>query len=117
MIKQILAVITGYAIFVISSLLFFKFSGINPHAETSLNFMVLTAIYGTVISFISGGITQFISKAKTLKINYILAFIMAGFATFSLFKSNGAHWTQVMAIFIFSPVSILGGYFISKRSK
>jgi uncharacterized membrane protein len=78
--------------------------------------MILTAIYGIAISFISGLITQLISRTKKLKVNYVLAFIIAGFASFSLLKSSGSHWTQLFAVFIFSPVSILGGFFINKRS-
>ncbi|MBF4516052.1 hypothetical protein IRZ71_06850 [Flavobacterium sp. ANB] len=111
MIRQILAVIAGYAIFVISSVLLFRVSEVNPHSDASQLFMILTFVYGTVFSFISGLVTQVISRTKNLKVNYILLIIMAGFAAFSFFKSNGSSWTQLLAIFIFAPVSVLGGYF------
>lgn len=117
MIRQILAVIAGYAIFVISSVLLFRVSGINPHSDASQLFMVLTFVYGTIFSFISGLVTQVISKTKNLKINYILFIIMGSFAAFSLFKSSGSSWTQLLAIFIFAPVSVLGGYFWIRRNK
>jgi RsiW-degrading membrane proteinase PrsW (M82 family) len=114
--RKVLSIIAGYTIFVITALAIFKFSGQKPHADPSTVFVVLTAIYGTVSSFIAGLITQFISRTKNLKINYILAFIIAGFATFSLFKSAGNHWTQLLAIFIFAPASILGGLIYTKRN-
>jgi hypothetical protein len=117
MIRQILGVVIGYAIFVISSVLLFKFSKVNPHEEASKLFMVMTFVYGTVFSFISGLITQLIAKTKNLKINYLLFIIMAGFAAFSLFKSGGSFWTQLLAIFVFAPVSVLGGLFWIKKSK
>lgn len=117
MIRQILGVIAGYAIFVITSVLLFRVSGVNPHSEASELFMVLTFVYGTIFSFISGLVTQVISNTKNLKVNYVLFIIMAGFATFSLFKSSGSSWTQLLAIFIFAPVSFLGGYFWIKRNK
>lgn len=117
MIRQILGVIVGYAIFVITSLFFFKFSEVNPHEVASKFFMVLTFVYGTVFSFISGLVAQLTAKTKNLKVNYVLFVIMAGFATFSLFKSGGSSWTQLLAIFVFSPVSILGGLFWIKRSR
>ncbi|WP_264564103.1 hypothetical protein [Flavobacterium sp. N3904] len=116
MIKNILGVITGYVIFVISSVLFFKLSGVKPHSEASAVFMFLTFVYGTVFSFLSGLVTQIIAKTKNLKVNYALFFIVASFATFSLFKSDGSSWTQILAIFVFAPISILGGLFIIKKT-
>jgi hypothetical protein len=106
MIRKILSVIAGYAIFVVTSLSLFKISGQKPHSDPTNLFVILTAIYGIVFSFIAGLVTQLLSKTRNLKINYILAFIIAGFATFSLLKSEGSHWTQLLAIFIFAPVSI-----------
>ena len=54
---------------------------------------------------------------KKLKTNFALALIIVGFAAFSFFKSGGSHWTQTLAIFIFAPVSILGGLCYNKRQK
>ncbi len=115
MIRQILSVIAGYAIFVVTSLALFKISGQKPHSDSTNLFIILTTIYGAVFSFVAGLVTQLIAITSNLKINYVLAFIIAGFATFSLLKSEGNHWTQLLAIFIFAPVSILGGLFYNKR--
>jgi hypothetical protein len=115
MIRKILGVIAGYAIFVVTSLAYFKLTGHAPHADPTLLFVILTAIYGALSAFIAGLVTQLISRTKDLKINYVLALIIAGFATFSFFKSSGNHWTQILAIFIFAPASILGGLFYIKR--
>jgi hypothetical protein len=111
-----LGVIAGYAIFVISSVLLFRFSGVKPHSEASISFMFLTFIYEIVFSFLSGLVAQTIAKTKNLKVNYVLFVIMAGFAAFSLFKSEGSSWTQVLAFFVFAPISILGGFFIMKKT-
>lgn len=115
MTRKILGIIVGYAIFVISSLLFFGVSGQAPHADATISFMILTAVYGAIFSFISGFVSQLIAKTKDLKLNYLLAIIIAGFATFSFIKASGNHWTQLLAIFIFAPVSILGGQFYNKK--
>jgi RsiW-degrading membrane proteinase PrsW (M82 family) len=116
MIKKILGVIIGYAIFVVTSLLLFKLSGQNPHDQATIPFKIFTAIYGAVFSFVSGFVLQVIAKTKNLNLNYILAFIIAGFATFSLIKSDGSHWTQLFAIIIFAPISILGGLLFNHRA-
>jgi uncharacterized membrane protein len=116
MIRKILGVIVGYAIFVATSLALFKLAGQDPHGQATTNFQILTAVYGAVFSFFSGLVLQLIAKTKNLNLNYILAFIIAAFATFSLIKSVGSHWTQLLAITIFAPISIIGGLFINKRN-
>ncbi|MCP9770817.1 hypothetical protein EGI22_23175 [Lacihabitans sp. LS3-19] len=110
MIKKPLSVIAGYAVFVIFSVALFRFAGQKPHAEASLYFMILAAICGILYSVLAGFVVNLISKSKSLDMNYFLAAIIAGFAAFSMSKSEGSHWTQILAILIFAPVSILGGY-------
>ncbi|WP_462248761.1 hypothetical protein [Ferruginibacter sp.] len=117
MIRKFLRVIAGYAIFVATSLALFKLSGQDPHSDPTTFFIILTAIYGMLFSFFSRLVTQLIARTKNLKINFVLAFIIAGFAAFSFIKTAGNHWTQILAIFIFAPVSILGGLFYNKRYK
>jgi hypothetical protein len=115
MLRKILSVIAGYAIFVVTSLALFKLSGQAPHADPATIFIIITIIYGAVFSFAAGFVTQRIARTKNLNVNYILAFIIAGFAAFSLFKSAGNHWTQLAAILIFAPVSITGGLFACRQ--
>jgi len=115
MIRNVLSIIAGYTIFVITSLALFKISKQDPHSDPTTFFMILALIYGAFFSFVSGLVTQLIARTADLKINYILALIISGFATFSLFKSGGNHWTQLLAIFIFAPASIWGGLFYKKR--
>jgi hypothetical protein len=117
MIRNILSILLGYAFFVATSLVFFKISGRDPHAEPTILFVILTIMYGVVFSFLAGLVTRLISNTTELKLNYILACIIAGFATFSFFKSEGNHWTQLLAIFIFAPASILGVLFYSKQKR
>ena len=115
-VRVILGVITGYAIFVISTVLLFQLSGINPHADPTLSVMLLTVGFGLVFSFLGGFIGQWIAGTRTLTVNYILAFILAGFAAFSFFKTSGNHYSQLAAIFLFAPASVLGGWVRKKRT-
>jgi hypothetical protein len=115
MFRKILSVIIGYFIFVATSLAFFYFTDHNAHADPTYKFMMATAIYGTVSSFIAGLITQAIAGGKNLKVNYILALIIAGFAAFSYLKADGNHYTQILAIFVFAPASFLGGFLLIRR--
>jgi hypothetical protein len=115
MIRKVLSIIAGYAIFVVTSLALFKISRQDPHSHPTTFFVIFTIIYGAVFSFVAGLVTQLIVGKTSSTVNYILAFIIAGFATFSFFKADGSHWTQLLAIFIFAPVSILGGLFYNKK--
>ena len=44
-----------------------------------------------------------------MTVNIVLAVIMAAFAAFSFFNSTGEHYTQISAIFLFAPASLIGG--------
>ncbi len=115
MIRKILSILVGYILFVVTSILLFKISGQDPHQPSTLNFQLLTALYGALFSFLSGLVVPVIARTKTINLNYILAFIIAGFASFSLIKSEGSHWSQLFAILIFAPASIFGGLFYNRR--
>ena len=117
MLRNIVSVITGYAIFVVTSLAFFKFTGQNPHVAPTTMFLILTILYGAFFSFIAGLVAQLIASKKNINVNIFLALIIAGFATFSFFKSEGEHWTQIIAIFIFAPISFITGLFYCLRNK
>ena len=113
--RDILSVIIGYATFVISAVLLFQLSGIDAHADPSVGIILLVVSYGMIFSFLGGLLTQLIAKTKKLTINYVLAGIIAGFATFSLIKSTGSHYTQLAAIFLFAPASLFGGLTYLKK--
>jgi hypothetical protein len=115
MIRNILGVIVGYLIFAVSAVLLFKLSGQDSHGETSISFAIFVILYGAVFATIGGFAAKFIAGGKSLLSNYILAVLMAGFAAFSLFASAGNHYTQIAAIFLFAPLSVLGGYLFLKK--
>jgi hypothetical protein len=93
MIRKIAGIIAGYAIFVVSSLALFKLSGQDLHLQATTNFQILAAIYGATFSFLSGLVVQLIARTNILNLNYVLAFIIVGFATFSPIKSGRSRWT------------------------
>lgn len=110
MIRKILSIIAGYALFAVSSVLLFKITAHQPHKDASLSFKCVTIVYGLFFSILSGYVVQIIARQKKLNLNYILALVMFLLATASLWMSAGSHWTQLQAMFIFAPSSILGGY-------
>ena len=115
-VRNILGVIVGYLIFAVSAVLLFKLSGLDPHMDAGIGKMVMVIVFGVVFSFAGGYVTKLIAATNTQRANYALAVLMAGFATFSLFQSQGNHYTQIVAIFLFAPLSLVGGL-IRRRSE
>jgi hypothetical protein len=115
--RNIVAIVLGYAIFVISALLLFKLSGIDPHQEPSVGFIIVSIIFGLVFSFAGGFVTQLLSKPGSLVVNYFLAFIIASFAVFSMIKTSGNYYSQIVAIFLFAPASVIGGLIYLRKAK
>ncbi|OOQ59587.1 hypothetical protein [Mucilaginibacter pedocola] len=115
MLWKISAVIAGYMVFAISSVLLFNLTHHHPHADAPLSFKLITIAYGAFFSILAGAVVQLIAKQNKLTLNYILAGLMFVLAGTSMALSSGSHWTQLFAMFIFAPVSVLGGFIVFKR--
>jgi hypothetical protein len=102
-------------VFAVSAVLLFNLTGQKPHADATISFKVITALYGAFFSVLSGLILQLIARTKNLTLNFVLAFIMDAFAAVSVLTSSGSHWTQLFAIVVFAPASIVGGLIYLKR--
>jgi len=114
-VRNIVAVIFGYFIFAVSAVLLFKLAGIDPHAETGIGTKAGVIVLGCLFAFVGGYVAKLIAAGNSLTVNIVLAVLMAGFATFSFFKSPGEHYTQIAAVFLFAPASLISG--IARRSK
>jgi di/tricarboxylate transporter len=114
MLRKILAVIAGYMVFAVSSVLLFNLTHHHPHQDAPFNFKLITIAYGVCFSILAGAVVQLIAKQNTLGLNFILACMMFAFAGISMAVSGGSHWTQLFAMFIFAPVSIVGGYIVNR---
>ncbi len=115
--KKIAAVIAGYLIFALSAFLYFHLTGVEPNAKPTTMFAVVTTLYGLCFSYLGGFVLQMIARTGNLKLNYIMAIILAGFALFSLIMTQGSHWTQILSIVVFAPFSLYGGYCHTKRRR
>ena len=115
--RNILGVVVGYLIFAVSAVLLFKVSGIDPHVDTSFVRVTFVILFGAIFSFIGGFVAKAIAATPGMTVNYVLALLTAGFATFSMLKSPGNHYTQIAAILLFAPMSVCGGLLRAKFAK
>lgn len=96
-------------------MMLFSLSGIDPHADATLITMALVIAFGAAFALIGGYVCKLIAVTKALIANYVLALLMGGFAAFSFIKSPGSHYTQIAAILIFAPLSLVGGYIADQK--
>jgi peptidoglycan/LPS O-acetylase OafA/YrhL len=118
MVRNIIAVIIGYTVFALSSVLLFQLTGQAPHQDAPLQFKIITIFYGLFFSVAAGYVAQLIARQTKLTMNYILAALIFLLAAMSIiFSKDTSHWTQLFAMLIFAPASMIGGYLRSRRSK
>ncbi len=111
--RGIISVLVGYLVFALSAVLF-QILNIDPHSDPTTGFMTLSILYGLLFSFVGGLLTQLISKTGRLNVNYVLALFLAGFAAISYVATTGNHYSQIAAIFLSAPCTILGGWYYLK---
>lgn len=115
MARNIIGLIVAYLVFAVSAVVLFWLSGHAPHQAQPVGFEILTALYGLFFSLLAGAVQQFIARTGNLVINYALAAMIVVFAAASLITSTGSHWTQWLAILLFAPASIAGGWLYLRR--
>lgn len=117
--RSIGAVVVGYLVIGVSSILLFRFSGRNPHAPGSAKFVILSAVYGFFFSALAGFIAARIAGRLELLHGALLACLVAMIALISLFAQSGSGsvWSQMVALLFMAPAVMLGAmYCLGKRA-
>ena len=111
MLRSIGAVVAGYLVVGISSVLFFRLSGRDPHAPAPAAFMIVSAIYGFLFSILAGYLAARIAGRLELLHAAVLACLAALIALLSLFADlgRGAVWSEIVVLLFMAPAVMLGG--------
>jgi hypothetical protein len=112
LLRSILAVFLGYAIFAVSSGAIFLLSGHPAHAPASVAFMLMTVIAGIVFAAIGGYVAGWLAGRRPVAHAVAMAVLLATGAAVSLVMTlgQGAVWTQVAALVLMAPSAVLGGW-------
>lgn len=110
LLRNIAGVVVGYLIFAVGAVMLFQLGHIDPHADAGPATMIMVIIGGLVFAFVGGFVAKLIAPVGSFAANYALFFIISSFAAFSLTQSQGSHYTQLAAIFLFGPSSFVGGW-------
>lgn len=111
------SVVTGYLIFVFSSVLLFQFWGRDPHAPADLPFAVTSITCGVLFAFTGGYWAVKCSRRTSLAAGLWVGGLIGAIAVVSLVADDraGANWSQLAAIFLMAPAACAGGWFNLSR--
>ncbi len=110
--RSVVAVLVGYAVFAASAFAVFRLSGHAPHATASVPFMLLTSASGVVFAALGGYVAGWLAGRRPLAHAVAMALLLAAGAIASLVSTlgHGAVWTQVTALVLMAPSAVLGGW-------
>ena len=119
MIRSVLAVLLGYVVFVLSASALFAVSGRDPHSQASAAFTVFAIAYGACFGVVAGLVAAWIARRAYFTHAFIVGCIIALGAAISMIArpGEGAIWTQMAAMVLFAPLTLLGAYLRSRISK
>jgi hypothetical protein len=110
--RHIAAVLAGYLVFAVLSVALFALSHRDPHVAQDSVFVAFSIAYGVLAAVLSGYLAALIGRHHPLSHARTLAVAIAAVAIVSLLARPGAGstWSQLLAILIFAPSTILGGW-------
>ena len=118
MLRVIGAVVAGYIIFAVLSVLLFVVAGRDAHAMAPRWFLVGATAYGMLSAMVAGYAATRIAARADLRAALVLTAIIALGAVVSMIGTPAAasHWSQWAALLLMAPAAIIGGMVALRRS-
>jgi hypothetical protein len=108
--RSIVAVVAGYAVFGASAAIFFPLMGRDPHAQAPMTFMIWTIVFGIVFAAAGGYVASAIALRKPRVHAAIVGALIAVGAAGSLVAAPGdARGSQLAALLLMAPAAAAGG--------
>jgi hypothetical protein len=117
-VRSIIGVVLGYAIFAVSAVFFFWIMGRDPHASQDAAFVVGAVLFGMATAMLGGFVAGLVAGQRPILHSGIVSVILAVGALVSLLSSPGedAVWSQVSALCLMAPSAVMGGIARAKFS-
>jgi hypothetical protein len=112
LLRSMLAIFSGDAIFGLTGLLLFRIAGRDPHAPAPIQFMIASVAVGVIAAAIGGWVTAAIASHHRREHAGILGILIALGALMSLLvrPGAGAIWTQIAAVVLMAPAALIGSW-------
>jgi peptidoglycan/LPS O-acetylase OafA/YrhL len=116
--KSILAVLVGYLIFGVSSILLFLIAGVDAKQTPELGFRIWSMFYGIFFAALGGYIAARMAVQRELWHAAAVAIIMAVVVTISLIAQPGGSsiWSHIAVLGFMVPAVILGGILRTRQT-
>jgi len=116
--RSVVAVVLGYAVFAVSAGALFRLAGRDPHAPQSTGFMLFAVVYGVTFAGAGGILASRLARAKGTVHAAVVTLLIAMGAIISLVASPGAGatWSQWSALLLMAPAA-WGAAVISARRR
>ena len=103
--RSVLVVLAGYAVFGVSAALLFQLSGRDPHAPQNLGFIIFAVSYGMVFAGVGGLLAAKLARSRRLLHACGVSVLIGVGATVSLVARPGAEatWSQWAALTLMAP--------------
>ncbi len=110
-VRRILGVVVGYAIFALSAVLLFRLSGRDPHLSQPGTFTAVSIVYGIVFAAVGGYVSGAVGGGSPRAQGRWVALIIALGATVSIIASprDGSLWSRLAALVLMAPSAAVGG--------
>lgn len=116
MVRSVLGIIAGYAVFLISSALLFHLTNRTPRDPAEIAFALFTVAYGSCFGLLAGQIAARIAaRRQILHASIVAALVVLG-ALIAIFVDprSGSPLTPICAILVVAPCVVIGGYVRSR---
>lgn len=112
MLRSVLAVVAGYAVFAVAAFAFFSLSGQPPHQPAPTAVMLGSIAVGMVAALAGGYLAAWLAAQRPFAHGIAVAGVLALGATVSLVKTlgHGAIWSQLAALVLMAPCAVGGGW-------
>ncbi len=117
MLKLVIGIVFGYALFAFTAVLIFAVPGRDPHAPADPGFMV-GAIGAGILGAITGGyIGAGVARGRERLAGAAIALVIATAAAISVVaqSGDGARWLALATLLLMSPAALLGAYIRYRR--
>jgi hypothetical protein len=115
--RTLLAVFTGYVLFVATAVLLFNLTGEQPHAQASTGFMVGSTMYRMFFAALGGYVATVLARGVSPVPAIALCLAIAVPAGVALIAApdTGARWSQIATALFMAPMALLGGLLRLRR--
>ena len=111
--RALVGIIVGWAIFAFSAVLLFRITDKDPHTWPGWSYAVGSILYGMLFAAVAGWVLAIIAKEKATQAAIILAVLIAVVALSSttMVRAGGSYWSPIATALLMAPMIVFGAKF------